>query len=140
MDAPNSNLHAFSGYGRMEGKQDRHIGLDNLLLRETVLRNTEMAVGLVLYSGYDTKIAQNMGPVEIKVSHVERKVNRIQAVLLLVLFLLSAACTLGFTLHHNQVHDRADLVFWVSQVGNHHIECTCVSIQPSSSSSPASFS
>ena len=35
--------------------------LDNLLLRETTLRNTAEVVGVAVYCGYDTKILQNQG-------------------------------------------------------------------------------
>ena len=42
---------------------EKHIDFDNILLRETVLKNTDMAVGLIVYSGYDTKIVQNQGKI-----------------------------------------------------------------------------
>lgn len=54
----------------------------------------------MVYTGYDTKIVKNQGHAENKVSHVERKVNIIQGVLLLTLIILSATCTIGFASYH----------------------------------------
>ena len=45
----------------MKGQELQYIGLDNLLLRETTLRNTDEVVGVAVYCGYDTKILQNQG-------------------------------------------------------------------------------
>lgn len=41
-----------------------------MILRETVVKNTDEAVGIVLYAGYNTKIIQNQGIIRIKVSKV----------------------------------------------------------------------
>lgn len=77
-----------------------------MLLRETILKNTDEVVGVVLYSGFDTKIIQNQGDVDHKVSHVERKVNMIQLFLLITLLLLSLICCLGFHAYHGVQNTR----------------------------------
>ena len=61
MDPPKASLHEFDGTITLEGKDPQYIGIDNLLLRETTLRNTQEAVGLALYCGFDTKILKNQG-------------------------------------------------------------------------------
>lgn len=45
----------------MKDAEPHYIGLDNLLLRETTLRNTDEVVGLAVYCGYDSKMLQNQG-------------------------------------------------------------------------------
>lgn len=126
VDQPNSNLHQFSGIVTLEGRSEKTIDFQNILLRETVLKNTAMAVGVVVYSGYETKIAQNQGHFETKVSHVERKVNWIQAVLLLFLILLSSACAIVYWIYHNQVNNRHDLTYLHPMVGNPRIEALLI--------------
>ena len=118
VDAPNSNLHQFSGFLQINKNTEKNIDFNNILLRETVLKNTDYVVGVVVYSGYDTKIIQNAGRVGNKISHVEYKVNWIQGALLLSLILLAAVCCIGFSIYHNTVNNRKDLYYLVPQVDN----------------------
>lgn len=41
-----------------------------MLLRETVLKNTAEAIGVIVYTGDDTKIIRNQGEIGHKVSQV----------------------------------------------------------------------
>jgi hypothetical protein len=54
-------LYEFEGEIKLEGKEPHAIGYQNLILRETVLKNTNEVVGVALYCGYDTKILKNQG-------------------------------------------------------------------------------
>jgi phospholipid-translocating ATPase len=63
LDRPNSHLYEFNGLLQIEGLPEHPIQFDNFLLRETVLRNATEVVGVVVYTGYDTKIVQNQGNV-----------------------------------------------------------------------------
>jgi phospholipid-translocating ATPase len=51
------------------------ISLDTVLLRGTVLRNTDWVIGIVLFTGRDTKIVLNSGGTPSKRSKVERQMN-----------------------------------------------------------------
>ncbi|MBN3303156.1 AT8B1 ATPase, partial [Amia calva] len=62
-------------------------------VRGCVLRNTDTAYGLALYTGADTKILQNSGRFLVKKSHVELLLNR--AVIAIVLLLLGTALLLA---------------------------------------------
>jgi len=53
-----------------------HIDEDNLLLRGSVLRNTDFIIGMVLYTGPDTKIMLNSIPSKPKWSKLEEQLNR----------------------------------------------------------------
>ncbi len=57
----------------------------NLLLRGSILRNTEYIYGVAMYTGYDTKVALNMRHPPSKMGAIERKLNWV--VLLLFIFL-----------------------------------------------------
>jgi magnesium-transporting ATPase (P-type) len=53
-----------------------HIDESNLLLRGSVLRNTDFIIGMVMYSGSDTKIMLNSLPSKPKWSKLEEQLNR----------------------------------------------------------------
>lgn len=52
------------------------LGSKNLLLRGSVLRNTELVWGLVLYTGHETKIMMNSIKAKPKRSKLEEQLNR----------------------------------------------------------------
>lgn len=51
------------------------VNLNTVLLRGTVVRNTEWVVGVVVMTGRDTKIVMNSGGTPSKRSKVERQMN-----------------------------------------------------------------
>jgi phospholipid-translocating ATPase len=51
------------------------ISIKNVLLRGCMLRNTEWVLGLVIFSGADTKIRLNSGATPLKRSVLENKMN-----------------------------------------------------------------
>ncbi|XP_034262320.1 phospholipid-transporting ATPase VB isoform X1 [Pantherophis guttatus] len=74
-EKPNNDLNRFTGY--MEQPDCTRIGLDNenLLLRGCVIRNTEVAIGIVIYAGHETKaMLNNRGP-RYKRSKIEQQMN-----------------------------------------------------------------
>ena len=61
IEQPNINLHNFDGFIEMKDCSQKPISLDNLLVRGSVLKNTDKVTGIVLYAGHDTKIMKNQG-------------------------------------------------------------------------------
>lgn len=51
------------------------VNLNTVLLRGTVVRNTEWVIGVVVMTGQDTKIVMNSGGTPSKRSKVERQMN-----------------------------------------------------------------
>ena len=82
---------------------------DNILLRGTVLKNTHYVIGLVVYTGQQTKIMLNQGNFKNKTSVVEKKVNVIQLILGLVLV---AMCTLNGIMNYLTI--PIDSIFYLS--------------------------
>lgn len=70
----NAKVTALDSKGNPEGRPDP-ISLDTMLLRGTVLRNTDWVIGIVLFTGRDTKIVLNSGGTPSKRSKVERQMN-----------------------------------------------------------------
>ncbi|KAJ2355406.1 phospholipid transporting ATPase, partial [Coemansia sp. RSA 2618] len=93
-EPPSTQLYSFKGSIQLHGLGTRDpLGVDNLLLRGSVLRNTQWAVGVAVFTGDETKIMMNAGETPSKRSRIERMMNyqvMSQFALLFVLCLLSA--------------------------------------------------
>uniref|UniRef100_A0A8C1E0Q2 Phospholipid-transporting ATPase n=1 Tax=Cyprinus carpio carpio TaxID=630221 RepID=A0A8C1E0Q2_CYPCA len=92
-EKPNNDLNRFRGY--IIHRSGRRDGLykDNLLLRGCTIRNTEEAVGIVIYAGHETKAMLNNNGPRYKRSKLERQMNVDVfwcVVILLVMCLFSA--------------------------------------------------
>ncbi|KAJ3341359.1 hypothetical protein HDU93_004995 [Gonapodya sp. JEL0774] len=68
------------------------LDLSNLLLRGAVVRNTGWVVGIVVYTGHDTRVVRNGGQVKGKQSRAERVMN-VMVTLNFVLMILMAMAT-----------------------------------------------
>lgn len=78
-DIPNDTLDSWEGHLTLNDdktKQVHNCQIKHLLLRGTVLRNTEWAVGLVIYTGIETKIYKNSKNPPHKTSNVMRLMNK----------------------------------------------------------------
>jgi len=84
-DYPNKDIHNFNGALQVQG-QSVPLGAQHFLLRGSVLRNTGWILGLVVYTGTDTKIMKNRGKAVPKLSNIEHTVNRLITMVLLAQF------------------------------------------------------
>jgi len=71
---PSGNLYSFDGTLSHNGQKSA-VSQDNLLLRSSRLRNTKWAVGVVVYTGQESKVMMNSRSSSHKSSSVESKVN-----------------------------------------------------------------
>jgi phospholipid-transporting ATPase len=60
------------------------LGIDNVLLRGSIVRNTEYVFGLAIYQGHDTKIMRNSAKAKMKYSKLERQTNKTIGIMLLL--------------------------------------------------------
>ncbi|OXB57983.1 hypothetical protein ASZ78_000860, partial [Callipepla squamata] len=74
-EMPNNDLNRFKGY--MEQPNHERIGfnIESLLLRGCTIRNTEVAIGIVIYAGHETKAMLNNNGPRYKRSKIERRMN-----------------------------------------------------------------
>ncbi len=73
-DRPENNMYRLNAMVSL-GDQKAPVDIQMTLLRGTVLRNTDWVIGLVLFTGEDSKIVMNSGSAPSKRSRVERKMN-----------------------------------------------------------------
>jgi phospholipid-translocating ATPase len=73
-DAPDVNMYRLNA-AVVTPEATYPVDLQTTLLRGTVLRNTKWVIGIVLFTGVDTKITLNSGGTPSKRSKVERQMN-----------------------------------------------------------------
>ncbi|EGW31556.1 uncharacterized protein SPAPADRAFT_72340 [Spathaspora passalidarum NRRL Y-27907] len=97
-DAPNPSLYTFRGtihYENYDGSgnlvnpdEKEAITPDNVLLRGCMLRNTKWVIGLVVYTGPESKIMLNSGITPTKKSRISKELNLSVIINFLLLFIL----------------------------------------------------
>lgn len=85
---PNANLYAFIGSMEFE-EQTYPLSPQQVLLRDSKLRNTDYIYGAVIFAGQDTKVMQNSTDPPSKRSKIEKKMDRVIYFLFCVLFLMA---------------------------------------------------
>ncbi|OHT08713.1 phospholipid-translocating P-type ATPase, flippase family protein [Tritrichomonas foetus] len=73
-DSPNNFLYTFNGYMTIVEK-NCSLTNDQVILRGCVLRNTAWAIGVVVYTGLETKLMMNSSAARSKRSSLERGLN-----------------------------------------------------------------
>uniref|UniRef100_A0A8C0RNP3 Phospholipid-transporting ATPase n=1 Tax=Canis lupus familiaris TaxID=9615 RepID=A0A8C0RNP3_CANLF len=89
-EGPNRHFNTFIGTLYLNDESPVPIGPDQVLLRGTQLKNTQWVLGIVVYTGFETKFMQNSIKSPLKKSRVENVTN----VQILVLFVLLLAMSL----------------------------------------------
>jgi phospholipid-translocating ATPase len=109
-ESPHANLYSFNGVVRWQqySKSDADaaptemaepISINNMLLRGSSLRNTEWVLGVVVYTGRETKIMLNSGITPSKRAKISKDLNWnvIYNFILLFFMCLIAAIVQGYT-------------------------------------------
>ena len=98
-EAPQPNLYQYSGVTRWTQYNSKSpnaqgqemvepISINNLLLRGCNLRNTDWVLGVVVFTGFDTKIMMNAGITPSKRSRIARELNWNVIYNFIILFLM----------------------------------------------------
>lgn len=88
---PSTALHDFEASSALAGQEPIPLDASNLLLRGSILRNTDYIYGIVIYTGFDTKVALNMRNPPSKFGTFEKKLNWVVLMLFITLSLLVIA-------------------------------------------------
>ncbi|NXC41274.1 AT8B3 ATPase, partial [Penelope pileata] len=87
-EEPNSRLHSFTGTLQWRG-ETYALDSERILLRGCKLRNTDLCYGLVIYTGFDSKIMRNCGKIKRKKTKLDRMMDRLVIIIFLVLLATS---------------------------------------------------
>lgn len=113
------NMYRLNGAVVLQGEE--HLGpdgqplvhpvnLETVILRGCVLRNTAWVIGVVLFTGADTKIILNSGETPSKRSKVERQMNPQVLANLVLLALVSVVCAIVD--YFNETRWRDQGAYW----------------------------
>ncbi|CAK9438939.1 uncharacterized protein LODBEIA_P31630 [Lodderomyces beijingensis] len=115
-EQPNSSLYTYEGnLKNFERGADIPLSPEQLLLRGATLRNTQWIIGIVIFTGHETKLMRNATATPIKRTDVERIINLQIIALFCVLIVLALISSIG-----NVIKTTADK----SELGYLHLEGT----------------
>jgi phospholipid-translocating ATPase len=91
-EGPHANLYNYQGnlkwYGSDSQIKNEPININNMLLRGCSLRNTRWVLGVVMFTGTDTKIMLNAGETPTKKSRISKDLNYTVVMNFALLFIL----------------------------------------------------
>eukprot|EP00760_Papus_ankaliazontas_P025326 PhM_4_TR2641/c0_g1_i1/m.76437/K14802/DRS2, ATP8A; phospholipid-transporting ATPase len=95
-EMPNRSIYTFTGNLILPGEKEVSISPNNVLLRGTSLRKVEYAIGVVIFTGHETKVMMNSRHPPHKSSRVEATVNRYLVSILLTQLILCIISAIMF--------------------------------------------
>ncbi|XP_053467441.1 phospholipid-transporting ATPase IB isoform X1 [Ictalurus furcatus] len=104
-EGPNRHLYDFTGTLRLDNHNPVALGPDQVLLRGAQIRNTQWVVGIVVYTGHDSKLMQNSTKAPLKRSNVERVMNVQILVLFGILLVMALVSSIGAAIWNKQHKD-----------------------------------
>ncbi|KAG0584404.1 hypothetical protein KC19_3G207800 [Ceratodon purpureus] len=105
-EGPNASLYTFSGRLKYNNAE-LPVGPPQLLLRDSSLQNTGSVLGVVVYTGHDTKSMQNSTPPPTKRSRVDKYLDKV--IWLMFALLLAMATLTGVIIGIRTKQDGTDI-------------------------------
>ena len=97
-EPPSDQIYRFEGIIKVAGTQDKiSLNSDNLLLRGSSLRNTDWVIGVVVYTGHDTRIMRNSVNAKQKFSNLEKMLSRSIIIIMAIEACMCAVAAIYFT-------------------------------------------
>ncbi|KAJ5168922.1 phospholipid-transporting ATPase DNF3 [Penicillium canariense] len=97
VEDPNLDLYKFDGHVTVNAQEKLPLTNNEIVYRGSILRNTDRAIGMVIYTGEECKIRMNANKnPRIKKPSLQAKVNRVVMLIVLLVVTLAVACTLAY--------------------------------------------
>ncbi|XP_054890607.1 phospholipid-transporting ATPase VB [Poeciliopsis prolifica] len=118
-ERPNNNLNHFKCFVEKPDKEKVGASIESLLLRGCTVRNTNHAVGFVVYAGHETKSMLNSNGSRYKRSKLERKLN---VDVFFCLILLFTMCLIGALGHYLWLESLPGVPSFLVPDSNGHLD------------------
>lgn len=103
VEDPNINLYKLDGSIMFEGQRTA-LSNNEIIYRGSVLRNTTVAYGMVIYTGEECKIRMNANSsIRIKAPSIQAKVNKIVVIIVIFVIALAIFNTVAYQVWRAQV-------------------------------------
>ncbi|KAK6200178.1 uncharacterized protein RJT21DRAFT_5284 [Scheffersomyces amazonensis] len=111
VEDPNLNLYNFEGSFTIDGEKYA-LGNDNVVYRGSILRNTKSVLGLVIFTGEETKIRMNnIKNPRTKAPKLQKNINYIVGFMVIIVILLSAFSTMAQRILYHNTRQKAWYLF-----------------------------
>ncbi|KAJ4864011.1 cation transport ATPase (P-type) domain-containing protein [Trichoderma breve] len=112
---PNLDLYNFVGRVTVNGGETVPLSMNNVIYRGSILRNTAMAIGLVVNSGEECKIRMNANKnVHAKKPAMQSTINKMVLFQITIVLSLAIGFTIGYNIWENGTEDKS---FYLVQSG-----------------------
>jgi phospholipid-transporting ATPase len=106
-EEPNSMIYQFKGKVVL-GEEVVPVAAENFLLRSSSLRNTDFIIGVVVYTGHESKIMLNSAKASNKFSHLESRMNDEIIKIFLVQVFLCLFCATCYLIWFHDAEDDTE--------------------------------
>ena len=113
VDQPNSSLVKWNCNIKVNESVIEPMTNKQLLLRGCFLKNTDWVIGVVIYSGHETKIVMNSKKASAKFSRIQKKMNHIVITIFIFLF---CVCLIFALLGMNWQTSNSDSIEYISSL------------------------
>ncbi|KAJ5772949.1 hypothetical protein N7457_007845 [Penicillium paradoxum] len=97
VEDPNLDLYKFDGHVTVNAQEKLPLTNNEIVYRGSILRNTDRALGMVIYTGEECKIRMNANKnPRIKRPALQGKVNRVVMIIVLLVVILAVVCTVAY--------------------------------------------
>ncbi|KAJ5583555.1 ATPase P-type K/Mg/Cd/Cu/Zn/Na/Ca/Na/H-transporter [Penicillium sp. DV-2018c] len=97
VEDPNLDLYRFDGHVTVNAQEKLPLTNNEIAYRGSVLRNTDRALGMVIYTGEECKIRMNANKnPRIKKPALQDKVNRVVMLIVVLVVMLAVVCTVAY--------------------------------------------
>ncbi|KAE8350815.1 hypothetical protein BDV28DRAFT_31207 [Aspergillus coremiiformis] len=115
VEDPNIDLFKFDGNVTIAAGEKLPLTNNEVVYRGSIMRNTERAIGMVIYTGEECKIRMNANKnPRIKSPALQGRVNRVVMLIVLLVVVLAVACTVAYMYWSEDVEQNS----WYLQKAN----------------------
>ncbi|KAB8239449.1 aminophospholipid-translocating P4-type ATPase DNF3 [Aspergillus alliaceus] len=115
VEDPNIDLYKFDGNVTVAAGEKMPLTNNEVVYRGSIMRNTERAIGMVIYTGEECKIRMNANKnPRIKSPALQARVNRVVMLIVLLVVVLAVACTVAYMYWSDDVEQNS----WYLQKAN----------------------